>query len=150
MDVPCYTQPVPDLNGPAAALGPPDPEGGPVKRAIREHLRDFVAIAVLVVLALVTTGVILAQQQPSFPSWVPILGQDHFELKAEFTTAQAVTPGTGADSDHRRDQGRQRVQASNLESGRAVVTMDDRQQVRRRSSTPTPLCCCGRAPGSRT
>jgi hypothetical protein len=39
-----------------------------VKRAIREHLRDFVGIAVLVVLGLVTTGVILAQQQQSFPS----------------------------------------------------------------------------------
>ena len=69
-----------------------------MRRAIREHLRDFVAIAVLVVLALVTTGVILSQQRPNFPSWVPILGQDRFELKAEFTTAQAVTPGQGQPS----------------------------------------------------
>ncbi len=94
-----------------------------MKRAIREHLRDFVGIAVLVVLGLVTTGVILAQQQQSFPSWVPILGQDHFELKAEFSSAQAVTPG----------QGQQitiggikvgTVSSVNLESGRAVVTME--------------------------
>ena len=94
-----------------------------MKRAIREHLRDFVGIAVLVVLGLVTTGVILAQQQQSFPSWVPILGHDHFELKAEFSSAQAVTPG----------QGQQitiggikvgTVSSVNLESGRAVVTMD--------------------------
>ncbi len=66
-----------------------------MSRAIREHLRDFVAIVVLVVLALVTTGVILVQQSANFPSWVPILGSDRFELKAEFTTAQAVTPGQG-------------------------------------------------------
>jgi phospholipid/cholesterol/gamma-HCH transport system substrate-binding protein len=26
MDVPCYKQAVPDLNGPAAAIGPPDPK----------------------------------------------------------------------------------------------------------------------------
>jgi phospholipid/cholesterol/gamma-HCH transport system substrate-binding protein len=66
-----------------------------VKRAIREHLRDFVAIGVLAVLAVVTTGVILARQQANLPSWLPILGQDHFVLKAEFSSAQAITPGQG-------------------------------------------------------
>ncbi len=29
MDVPCHTQAVPDLNGPAAAVGPPDPKPFP-------------------------------------------------------------------------------------------------------------------------
>jgi phospholipid/cholesterol/gamma-HCH transport system substrate-binding protein len=66
-----------------------------VKRAIREHLRDFVAIAVLVVLAIVTTGIILVKQSAPFPSWLPVLGVNNFELKAEFTTAQAITPGQG-------------------------------------------------------
>jgi phospholipid/cholesterol/gamma-HCH transport system substrate-binding protein len=66
-----------------------------VRRAIREHLRDFVAIAVLVVLGLVTTVVIVLQQQANFPSWIPGLGKDRFELKAELSTAQAVTPGQG-------------------------------------------------------
>ena len=78
-----------------------------MKRAIREHLRDFVAIAVLVVLGLVTTGVILAQQQQTcFPSWVPLPGHDHFELKAEFSQRPGGDAGTGADGDHRRDQRR--------------------------------------------
>jgi phospholipid/cholesterol/gamma-HCH transport system substrate-binding protein len=94
-----------------------------MSRAIREHLRDFVAIIVLVVLALVTTAIILVQQSANFPSWVPVLGTDHFQLKAEFTTAQAITPG----------QGQQitiagikvgTVEGVQLESGRAVVTMD--------------------------
>jgi phospholipid/cholesterol/gamma-HCH transport system substrate-binding protein len=93
-----------------------------MSRAIREHLRDFVAIIVLVVLAVVVTGVILVQQSANFPSWVPILGSDNFELKAEFTTAQAVTPG----------QGQQitiagikvgTVSGVTLDQGRAVVTM---------------------------
>ena len=66
-----------------------------MKRAIREHLRDFIAIGVLAVLAIVTTSVILVRQQANFPSWLPILGQSHFELKAEFSSSQAVTPGQG-------------------------------------------------------
>jgi phospholipid/cholesterol/gamma-HCH transport system substrate-binding protein len=66
-----------------------------MRRAIREHLRDFIAIGILAVLALVTTSVILVRQQASFPSWVPILGQEHFYVNAEFSSAQAVTPGQG-------------------------------------------------------
>jgi phospholipid/cholesterol/gamma-HCH transport system substrate-binding protein len=93
-----------------------------MRRAIREHLRDFVAIAVLIVLAIVTTGIILVQQTANFPSWVPILGEDHFELKAEFTTAQAVTPGQGqAVTISGINVGT--LSGVKLESGRAVVTM---------------------------
>jgi len=94
-----------------------------VKRAIREHLRDFVAIGVLIVLAIVATGVILVKQQANFPSWVPILGQEHFELKAEFTSAQAVTPGQGQTVDLSGIK-IGTVKAVNLENGVAVVTMN--------------------------
>ncbi len=94
-----------------------------MSRAIREHLRDFVAILVLVVLAVVVTGVILVQQSANFPSWVPILGTDRFELKAEFTTAQAVTPGQGQTVTIAGiNVGA--VSGVTLDSGRAVVTMD--------------------------
>ena len=64
-------------------------------RAIREHLKDFVAIIVLVALGVLVTGYILSQQATALPSWVPILGEERFELNAEFSTAQAVTPGQG-------------------------------------------------------
>ncbi len=66
-----------------------------MRRAIREHLKDFIAIIVLVVLGLGTTAYILANQATALPSWVPILGEERFELNAEFSTAQAVTPGQG-------------------------------------------------------
>jgi phospholipid/cholesterol/gamma-HCH transport system substrate-binding protein len=66
-----------------------------VKRAIREHLRDFIAIVTLLVLALAATVAILSQQQAVYPSWIPFLGDDRIEVKAEFTSAQAVTPGQG-------------------------------------------------------
>jgi phospholipid/cholesterol/gamma-HCH transport system substrate-binding protein len=94
-----------------------------MKRAIREHLRDFIAIAVLAVLAVVTTGVILVRQQANFPSWLPIVGQSHFELKAEFSSAQAVTPGQGQTVDLSGVKIGS-VQGVNLESGVAVVTMN--------------------------
>jgi phospholipid/cholesterol/gamma-HCH transport system substrate-binding protein len=66
-----------------------------VKRAIREHLRDFIAIGALIVMGLTITVLILSQQQQPYPSWIPFLGDDRFELKAELSTAQAVTPGQG-------------------------------------------------------
>ena len=66
-----------------------------MRRAIREHLRDFIAIVTLLVLGLAATIAILSQQQAVYPSWMPFLGDERFELKAEFTSAQAVTPGQG-------------------------------------------------------
>jgi phospholipid/cholesterol/gamma-HCH transport system substrate-binding protein len=93
-----------------------------VRRAIREHLRDFVAIGVLIILALVTTGVILASQTTILPSWIPVLGEDKFELKAEFSSAQAVTPGQGQTVTIAGINVGQ-VSGSELESGRAIVTM---------------------------
>lgn len=66
-----------------------------MRRAIREHLRDFIAIIALVVLAFVVLLVILVEQKANFPDWVPGLGGDKFELQAELTSAQAVTPGQG-------------------------------------------------------
>jgi phospholipid/cholesterol/gamma-HCH transport system substrate-binding protein len=66
-----------------------------VKRAVREHLRDFLAIIGLVIAGVVTTFVILANQATALPSWLPILGEERFEIKARFSSAQAVTPGQG-------------------------------------------------------
>ena len=94
-----------------------------MKRAIREHLRDFIAIGVLLLLAIVATGVILAKQQANFPSWLPILGKDHFELTAEFSSAQAVTPGQGQTVDLSGIKVGT-VGSVNLENGVAVVKME--------------------------
>jgi phospholipid/cholesterol/gamma-HCH transport system substrate-binding protein len=94
-----------------------------MRRVIREHLRDFLAIIGLVVAGVVTTFVILANQSTALPSWVPILGEERFELKAQFSSAQAVTPG----------QGQAVVIAgikvgditkAELENGQAIVTME--------------------------
>lgn len=87
--------------------------------AIRKHLRDFIAVAGLCAIALLTVYVLLQQQRLR----IPVLEEKPFQLRAEFETAQAVTPG----------QGQTVVVAGvrigdiskvELEDGKAVVTMD--------------------------
>jgi phospholipid/cholesterol/gamma-HCH transport system substrate-binding protein len=93
-----------------------------MRRAVREHSRDFIAIAVLFVLGLAATVLILSQQQASYPDWVPILGKDTFELKGEFTSAQAVTPGQGQTVNIAGIEVGD-ITDVQLENGTAVVTM---------------------------
>ena len=93
-----------------------------MRRAIREHLRDFIAVAVLLVVGLAVTVAILSQQQQPYPSWIPFLGDDRFELKAEFETAQAVTPGQGQTVNIGGVQAGDITEVE-LVDGRAVVTM---------------------------
>ena len=59
--------------------------------AIRKHLRDFIALFLLLVVALFISYVIVQNQRLR----IPILEEKPFELKAEFQTAQAVVPGQG-------------------------------------------------------
>lgn len=66
-----------------------------MKRAIVTHLKDFLAITALVLVALLVLLFILAQQKAALPSWVPGLGQDFYSLNAQFQTGQAITPGQG-------------------------------------------------------
>lgn len=93
-----------------------------MKTAIRKHLRDFIAILVLVVIAAITGGYILAHQRIYLPAWVPVFGREYFEFKGEFSTAQSITPGQGQTVDI---AGVQVGEISNVElkDGRAVVTM---------------------------
>lgn len=90
--------------------------------AIRKHLRDFLAILGLVIVAAIVGGYILANQRIYFPSWVPVVGKESFILKGEFATAQAITPGQGQTVDI---AGVQVGEISNVElkDGRAIVTM---------------------------
>ena len=93
-----------------------------MKSAIRKHLRDFVAIVVLVLIATFVGLYVLAHQRTTLPSWVPLFGKQVFTLKGEFSTAQAITPGQGQTVDI---AGVQVGQISNVDlvDGRAIVTM---------------------------
>jgi phospholipid/cholesterol/gamma-HCH transport system substrate-binding protein len=98
-----------------------------VRRAIREHLRDFIAIVTLLVLGLLATVAILSQQQAVYPSWLPFLGDERFELKAEFTSAQAVTPGQGQTVNLAGVEVGD-ITKVELEQGTAVVTMSIQEE----------------------
>ncbi len=93
-----------------------------MKRAIREHAKEFVAILALVVFGMGTTLYILANQQAPYPSWIPILGEDAFELKADLETAQAITPGQGQTVNVAGIKVGDITEVE-LEDGHAVVTM---------------------------
>jgi phospholipid/cholesterol/gamma-HCH transport system substrate-binding protein len=66
-----------------------------VKRAIVKHLRDFIALFFMMLVALGTTYYILSQERFHLPSWVPAAGSDFYRLNVELQTGQAVVPGQG-------------------------------------------------------
>jgi phospholipid/cholesterol/gamma-HCH transport system substrate-binding protein len=89
-----------------------------MRKAIRDHLRDFLAILGLLVVGLLATYIIVQNQRLR----IPLLEEKPFELKAEMTTAQAVTPGQGQTV---RVAGVRvgDISSVDLENGHAVVTM---------------------------
>jgi phospholipid/cholesterol/gamma-HCH transport system substrate-binding protein len=62
-----------------------------MRKAIRDHLRDFLAILGLLTVGLLATYIIVQNQRLR----IPLLESKPFELKADMSTAQAVTPGQG-------------------------------------------------------
>ena len=62
-----------------------------MKRAVREHWKDFAAIVGLLVITVVVAGYILSNERLRFPFISPA----PYTINAAFSTAQAVTPGQG-------------------------------------------------------
>lgn len=94
-----------------------------MRRAMRAHLRDVLAIAGLILAGLFAVTVILINQRAVLPSWVPLIGTDRFSLEADFSTAQAVTPGQGQSVDISGIKVGE-VSGVKLENGHAVVSME--------------------------
>jgi phospholipid/cholesterol/gamma-HCH transport system substrate-binding protein len=93
-----------------------------VRTAIRKHLRDFIAVVVLFVIAVAVSAVILSNQRLTLPAWVPFIGKDFFVIKAELATAQAVTPGQGQTVNVAGVEIGE-ISKVELKGGRAVVTL---------------------------
>jgi phospholipid/cholesterol/gamma-HCH transport system substrate-binding protein len=90
---------------------------------VRERVRAVVMIAVLVLLAAIVSLYILANQNLTGPSWMPMIGKDHFRIDARFTTAAGVLPGQG----HAVTISGVRVgeiAGVRLQDGEAVLTLD--------------------------
>jgi phospholipid/cholesterol/gamma-HCH transport system substrate-binding protein len=92
-----------------------------VRRAIGKHLGDFIALAILFAIGVGVTVYIVSQQESR--SYFPLVEKPPFELKAEFSDAQAVIPGQGQTV---RVAGVEVGKISSVEpkNGVAVVTMD--------------------------
>ena len=91
--------------------------------AIRKHLRDFLAIAFMAVLAIAVAGYILSNERFYLPNWVPLVGTDFYEIKAELQSAQAVVPGQGQSVNIAGVKVGE-VGSVELEDGHAVVEMN--------------------------
>jgi phospholipid/cholesterol/gamma-HCH transport system substrate-binding protein len=91
-----------------------------VTTAIRKHLGDFIALLVLFLIAIGISGYIIANQDAR--PRIPLIEAKAFTLKAEFSDAQAVTPGQGQSV---RVAGVQvgKITQVELKNGIAVVTM---------------------------
>jgi phospholipid/cholesterol/gamma-HCH transport system substrate-binding protein len=92
-----------------------------VTRAIRKHLGDFVALAVLFLIAIGVSAYIIANQDAR--PRIPLIEPTAFTLKAAFSDAQAVTPGQGQSV---RVAGVEvgKITKVNLAEGVAIVTME--------------------------
>jgi phospholipid/cholesterol/gamma-HCH transport system substrate-binding protein len=96
-----------------------------MRRAIREHIGDFAALLGLFVVASLIAGYILENQRLRFP----IIEPEPFQIKAAFSTAQAVTPGQGQTV---RVAGVRvgDIAKTQLVEGRAIITMDLDQEFK--------------------
>jgi phospholipid/cholesterol/gamma-HCH transport system substrate-binding protein len=94
-----------------------------VRRAIAKHLRDFIALFFMALVAIGTTSYILSQERFHLPSWVPALGSDFYELNVELQTGQAVVPGQGQTINIAGVKVGD-VQSVNLRNGVAVVAVN--------------------------
>ena len=98
-----------------------------MRTAIRKHLRDFIAILFLVVVAAGTAGYILSNQRFYLPGWVPGLGTEFYTVEAEFETGQAVVPGQGQTVNIAGVKVGD-IGSVELENGRAIVELKIREK----------------------
>ncbi len=90
--------------------------------AIQKHWLDFLAIIGLIVISGAVAVYILDNQRLKLPAWVPVVGKDFFVVKAEMSTAQAVTPGQGQTVNIAGVQVGE-ISKVELEQGKAVITL---------------------------
>jgi phospholipid/cholesterol/gamma-HCH transport system substrate-binding protein len=94
-----------------------------LSRQARGRRKDTIAIFVLAIAGIVMMLGIFIQQKASLPAWLPVVGEEFEHISAQFSTAQAVTPGQGQAVDVAGIQ-IGKVTSVDLENGHAVVGMD--------------------------
>jgi phospholipid/cholesterol/gamma-HCH transport system substrate-binding protein len=66
-----------------------------IKRSTKRYGVHLAAVIALIVLSLGVSTYILSHQRLYLPAWVPVIGTDFYIVHAQFSSAQAVTPGQG-------------------------------------------------------
>jgi len=94
-----------------------------LSRQARGRRKDTIAIFVLALAGIVMMLGIFTQQKASLPAWLPLVGEEFDHISAEFSTAQAVTPGQGQSVDVAGIE-IGKVTSVDLENGHAVVGMN--------------------------
>jgi phospholipid/cholesterol/gamma-HCH transport system substrate-binding protein len=64
-------------------------------KAFRSNVKAAVALLGLIVLGVAVGSYILANQRLNPPAWMPVVGNETFELKAQVESVQGVLPGQG-------------------------------------------------------
>ncbi|HEV2858823.1 MAG TPA: MlaD family protein [Solirubrobacterales bacterium] len=94
-----------------------------LSRQARGKRKDTIAIIVLAIAGIAMMLGIFTQQKASLPAWLPVVGEEFEHISAQFSTAQAVTPGQGQAVDVAGIQ-IGKVTSVDLDNGHAVVGMD--------------------------
>lgn len=97
--------------------------GRGIRDQIERYRTAFIAVITMIVIAAASAGYILAHERLGVPAWVPVIGREHFTLKAEFQTAQAVAPGQGQEVTIAGAKIGE-IGSVDLHNGRAIVTMN--------------------------
>jgi phospholipid/cholesterol/gamma-HCH transport system substrate-binding protein len=64
-------------------------------KAFRSNTKAGVALIGLILLGTAVGGYILSNQRLNPPGWVPVIGEDVFEIRAQLDSAQGILPGQG-------------------------------------------------------
>jgi phospholipid/cholesterol/gamma-HCH transport system substrate-binding protein len=94
-----------------------------IRDQIERYRTAFAAVVTIILIAAFTGGYVLSHERLSVPSWFPVLGHEHFVLKGEFQTAQAVIPGQGQEVTIAGAKIGE-IASVDLHEGRALVSMN--------------------------
>jgi phospholipid/cholesterol/gamma-HCH transport system substrate-binding protein len=97
--------------------------GRGIRDQIARYRGSFIAVLSMIVIAAAVGGYVLANERLSLPSWFPVLGHEHFTLKAYFSSAQALAPGQGQEVTIAGAKIGE-VSSVELRNGRALVSME--------------------------
>lgn len=91
-------------------------------KAFRSNVKAVAALVGLIVLGSAVGGYILSNQRLNPPAWMPVFGEDTFELKAQLESGQGILPGQGQPVNISGVKVGD-IASVDLEDGRAVATL---------------------------